>query len=168
MGNIAEVLIILFIIGLNFFFSGRKKIKRENEVNGEEAEGEETDSQASGMEELRERMRKIKADAYWQQFRERIVPPEPTIYQDEEEYDAVTRVDVNAEEEEEEEYSPPQITETVEEIIAYEDKIEPIEKTPETAGYIFNLGRTEMQRGIILAEILSPCLAKREKGVRRI
>ena len=131
----------------------------------EDTEEEETDSQTSGMEELRERMRRIKADAYWQQFRERIVPPEPTVYQDEEEDELVQGIDIDAEEEPD--IQTP-VTETVEEIVAYEDKIESIEKTPEPAGYIFNLGRTEMQRGIILAEILSPCLAKRQAGIRRI
>lgn len=159
MGNIAEVLIIIFIIGINLFLGAKKKIKR-----GDKAEDEEVDSQASRMAALRERVRAIRGDAYWQQFRERIVPPEPPMYEDEEEYQVIPGIDIDAEEEPD--IYPP-ITETVEEIVA-EDKIERIEEAEEPVSYIFNLGQTELQRGIVLAEILSPCLAKRKSSIRRI
>lgn len=157
MGNIPGVLIIIFIIGINLFLGARKKIKR-----GDDMEDEEADNQALKPEELRKRVATIRGDAYWQQFRERIVPSEPPLYQDEEEHEVVQGVDA----EEEECISPP-VTETVEEMVA-EGAMPKIEEAPEAAGHIFTLGKTEMQRGIILAEILSPCLAKRKSGIRRI
>lgn len=179
METIAEILIILFIIGVNLFLGGRRKTKRENE-NETEAEGEEPGSQGSGMEELRERVRRIKANAYWQQFREQIVPPEesPVVYmndEDEEEEDSgQEKEDIYSpppqadEEEEETQYAPPKpIWEIMEEREREAAKIVAVEEAVEEKQFL-SFGKDDLQRGIVMAEILAPCLAKREGRIHRI
>jgi len=158
MEAIAQILIFGFIIWLNLALGKRKKLKRKKDLLDDGVED-------SKMEEVRQRMREIKANAYWQQFRERIVPPEFIL--DDEDEELYEDVEVYEEKEEIKE-SPKKVVEEPLHVEEIPVEIIEKEKDPEETDYTFNLSKRELQRGIILAEILSPCLAKRKSGIRRI